>query len=367
MLTLFLNTGSWNYGTSDADGGTITGNVQLGTGSSGTVEAADGGTNTTDVESGGTQRHRGNYGTFEAITGGTVDINSVSVGFLNGSAAFALAAFGTDTTPNGTTVGSGMVEALTGGTVDFTGNLTNAAGATIQAVGLGSTVESGTTTGTLIPNLDDAGTIAALDQGSISLTVSTLTIDPTGLISSNGTGSSVIIAEGSDTNNGTVEATGGGSLSVSENTDGSVNNATVEAIDGGTLTIEHNDVIGTNAATGVIEALNGEIVTLDDDRSDVNDGLIEAANGGTVNIDLVLDQFADGGSGPAGGNFGMFEALAGGTINVEGGSTIDSGGAPWLSAFMRRSISRIPFRTPRSKTSAWSLPRKAARYRSITY
>ena len=106
-----------------------------------------------------------------------------------------------------------------------------------------------------------------------------------------------------------------------------MNNATVEATDGGTLTIEHNDVIGTNAATGVIEALNGGIVTLDDDRSDVNDGLIEAANGGTVNIDLVLDQFADGGSGPAGGNFGMFEALAGGTINVEGGSTIDSGGA----------------------------------------
>ena len=202
--------------------------------------------------------------------------------------------------------------------------MTNASGATIQALGLGSSV----TVGNSISDgsgINNSGTVAALNAGSVSITAETLTNNPGGVISSSGNGSSVSITEGSDTNNGTVEAAGGGGVSVSQNTDGSVNNATVEAIDGGTLTIEHNDVIGTNAATGVIEALNGGIVTLDDDRSDVNDGLIEAVNGGTVNINLALDEFADGGSGPAGGNFGTFEALAGGTINVVGGSTIEGG------------------------------------------
>jgi hypothetical protein len=324
-LTLFLNSGSWNYGLTDADGGQITANVELSTGNLGTVEAANGGTSTTNVDDAGTAGLGGNYGTFEAITGGTVDINGGSVGFLNGSAAFALSVFGTDTAPNGAPLGNGMIEALSGGTVDFTGSVTNAVDATIQAVGLGATVTvaDSISDGSAINN---SGTIAASNGASVSITAETLTNNPGGVISSTGPGSSVSITEGSDTNNGTVEATGGGSVTVSENVDGSVNNATVEATDGGILTIEHNDVIGTNAATGVIEALNGGIVTLDDNRSDVNDGVIEAANGGIVNLDLALDELADGGSGPAGGNFGMFWAMAGGTINVEGGSTIDNGG-----------------------------------------
>ena len=330
-LNLTLETGSWLYGLSDADGGQITADVQQGTGDTGTIEAANGGTNTITVESGGNPAViGGNYGTIQALAGGTIDINGGTAGFLNGSPTAAEAIFGTETAPNGSLLNNGVVQALFGGGVDFTGTLFNAVNATIQAVGHGSTVTVADTVsdGSVVNN---AGTMAALDGASLSITAQTLTNNPGGVISASGTGSSVSIAEGSDTNNGTVQATGGASLTVAQNVDGSVNNATVEATDGGMLTIDHITaeeigVIGTNAATGVIEALNGGIVTLDDDRSDVNDGLIQAVNGGIVNIDLALDQFADGGSGPAGGDFGTFQALTGGTINVVGGSTIDSGG-----------------------------------------
>ena len=44
-LTLFLNTGSWNYGVNEAaDGGTIAYNAQSGSGNSGMIEAVNGGT-----------------------------------------------------------------------------------------------------------------------------------------------------------------------------------------------------------------------------------------------------------------------------------------------------------------------------------
>jgi large repetitive protein len=328
-LNLSLETGSWNYGLSNADGGTITAHLQLGTGNSGTIEASSGGTNTIDVDGGGNASAiGGNYGTIQALAGGIIDINGETSGFLNSSAAFALSVFGTTMAPNGTALGNGMIEAL-GGAVNFTGSVTNAVNATVEAVGAGSTVTVADTIsdGSIVNN---SGTIAALNGASISITVQTLTNNAGGMISSAGVGSTFAITEGNDTNNGTVEAAGGGSLTLSENVDGSVNNALVEAINGGMLTIDHVTaaevgVIATNAATGVIEALNGGIVTLDDDRSDLNYGLIQAANGGIVNIDLALDAFADGGSGAAGGNFGTFQALAGGTVNVIGGSAIEAG------------------------------------------
>ena len=250
------------------------------------------------------------------INGGTVTVES-----------------GVTLTMDNVTLNGTFVHVGPGASLDLVGTIDNGVNSAIQAVGPGSTVTS-TNSISDGSGINNTGTIGALDGASISITVETLTNNPGGVISSTSPGSTFAITEGNDTNNGTVEAIGGGSLTVSENVDGSVNNGLVEAFDGGILTIEHNHgtgsaatgVIGTNAVTGVIEALNGGIVTLDDNRSDVNDGLIQAANGGIVNIVLELDQFADGGSGPAGGNFGTFQALAGGTINVQGGSTIDSGG-----------------------------------------
>ncbi|MGO9329637.1 MAG: beta strand repeat-containing protein, partial [Steroidobacteraceae bacterium] len=159
--------GSANYGTIEADGGTLIINHAAGSSAtnetSGVVEALDGGTVTLNDN-----RSEQNLGTIEADDG-TINLN---LAYDTGS-------------------GGGnfdMIEAISGGTVNITGGTANESGATIEANGSGSTVNFSDTLADA--SIENIGTILAENGGTVKFT-DTIVSNASGTIEASGAGSTI--------------------------------------------------------------------------------------------------------------------------------------------------------------------------------
>jgi len=174
-------------------------------------------------------------------------------------------------------------------TLTLSGPTTIASEAKIVAIGSAAAISiAGSTT------LTNDGTIAACDQGSISIDVNTL-------INGSATNSAALIDAGR-----------GGNVTITEEASGSQNFGTMLARDGGIIVVDH---LGgaTNEATGVLKAADHGTFIDNGNESLVNDGLVEAVRFGTFIFNLAGVE-PDG----PGGNFGTMRAVGGGHFIVTG-------------------------------------------------
>jgi hypothetical protein len=280
-------------GTIDADGGAVDIEINnANTTNSGLIEAVDGGVVIIDVNADGS----GNYGTVEADDGMVVINNNIGSGDASGG-------------------NFGTIEAINGGTVTLNYGITNRAGATIEAIDPGSTVDfnEGQTKnlGTIEATGVDANvnfTDGMVDNFSLIIAENDGAISFTTVMMTNEAGA-------------TVEATSGGSIGWV--TGGVDNFGTFEA-NGGTITFDGSIGI-TNEIGGVFEArAGGSIIFKTDGIGSVNNngGMIEADSGGVITFDATL-------TGAQNSNGGIIEAEAGGTIIIDGfagGNALFNGG-----------------------------------------
>ena len=279
---------------------------------------------------GGTQINGAGSGTLMVELGGKVDITGTG-------ATFDGLIVTDDNATDGIDMASGAILTLDGGTQingDAPGTLTVESGGELDVETLGSSTLSSpdatlndvnvTNYGAIDVGATTSGAILALD-GDTSIIGGTLTIgsisgSDSGTIEVSGSTSNITIDLNTLTSGlgSTIEAIAGGTLTISESVSGSANYGTIEA-DGGTLTINHvNGSSATNETTGLVEALDGGTVTLNDNRSQENLGTLEADDG-TLNLNFAYD------TGSGGGNFGTIEAISSGTVN----STVNiTGGIP---------------------------------------
>ncbi len=222
-----------------------------------------------------------NANVVEAESGGTLllqgVINNTSSGQVLVGAGSTLILDGA-TINDGTLTNSGMTEVNQPGTSELQSvTVSNAAGATFEATGLDAllTLSDG--------SLDNFGTVIATAQGAMSFRAEQFTNEA----------------------GATFEATAGGSITYDT---GTVTNDGSVVADGGTVTFEGSLEINNNAGA-VIEATdNGRIVMFGGDGiSLINAGMLEALNGGTISLDQVAVT-NDGGT---------IAALADGTIIIE--------------------------------------------------
>ena len=194
-----------------------------------------------------------NSGVLEAAAGGTLQIDDA----LNNLGTI-LADGGTVNIADGANAGVqnfGLVEAIDGGGVSITGSLTNAAGATVEALGTGSTVS-------LTGYLSNAsgGTMEAVNGGTLDLN----------------------ITDGGSNNYGTIVADGGtvnlDATGITVNPNGGGNFGMMEAVDGGTL-----NITGGIPNSGTIEAIGlGATVNLEAGTTTNTGGTLAALDGGTL-------------------------------------------------------------------------------------
>ena len=230
---------------------------------------------------------------------GTVDLTGTSAltGVAMTNSGLLEATGGTLTVDPSTVTNTGTLEATTGGTLDLDGiSITNTSGSVTVDAGSTLDLDGTTITGGTLTNagtVDSTGTsaltgVAVTNSGLLETTTGTLTVDPSTV-----------------TNTGTLEATTGGTLDLDAisvtNTGGSV---TVNAgstldlqsttITGGTLSNSGTvDLTGTSALTGVavtnsglLEATSGTLTV--DPSTVTNTGTLEATTGGTLNLDGII-------------------------------------------------------------------------------
>ena len=305
----------------------------------GLIEAFVGGTVTIDVNANGSR----NNGTIEA-DGGTVIINSNA----GGGGAHGGGNYGT-------------IEAIDGGTVTLNGGITNYAGATIEAIDPGSAVDfsEGETEnlGTIKVDgadaqvnftsgmVDNFNLIVAENDGTISLASVQLT-NEAGAIFEATQGGTIDYNTGGVTNDGIIEAdhngaiTFEGQIGITNESDG-----TIEALSGGAIVFKSSGIGSVSNEGGKIVASGGGTITFDSSLNGLqnqNGGVIEAGVNGTVTIEAVHVQ-NDGGTIEAVGgcavvklegatiNFGTLESSGGGVIEAVSGTntfmnvTIDGG------------------------------------------
>ena len=226
--TLIINevaNGSANYGTIEAiDGGSLTINHDNGSSAtneaSGVVEALDGGTVTFNDN-----RSEQNLGTIEADDG-TININFVyDIGSGGGN-------FGT-------------IEAISSGTVNITGGITNESGATIEANGSGSIVNLSDTLSDA--SIENIGTILAENGGTVEFT-DAFVPNAGGTITASGTGSTIDLSF-TRINDGALTIGSGATLDVE------APGATLDGVNvtnNGTMTVNGSllDVTSTSTVSG---------------------------------------------------------------------------------------------------------------------
>ena len=309
-------------GSIEADGGSIDIEINnANTTNNGLIEALDGGTVTIDVNANGSR----NNGTIEADNG-TVIINSNAGG---GGGDHGGGNYGT-------------IEAIDGGTVAINGGITNRAGATIEAIDPGSTVDfsEGETEnlGTIKADgtdaqvnftsgmLDNSDLIVAENGGAISL-ASVLLTNEAGAVFEATRGGTIDYNTGGVTNDGIIEADHNGAITFKGQI-GITNEAggVIEALSGGSITFSTSGIGSvTNAAGGLIEASSGGTIIFDSTLNGAqNAGTIMAGAGGTV----IIDGFEGGNglfNGDGMGGVGTIEAIGAGAKIELAGATIIGG------------------------------------------
>ncbi len=316
-------------GTIDADSGSIDIEINnANTINNGLIEAVDGGAVTIDVNADGSSNH----GTIEADNG-TVVINNNIGGGGGGSASGG---------------NFGTIEAINGGTVDINGGITNRAGATIEANDPGSTVDFsegqtknlGTIEATGVDAqvnftsgmVDNFNLIIAESDGAISF-ISVMITNEAGAMVEATSGGSIGWMTGGVDNSGTFDADNGtitfaGSIGITNETGG-----IFEASNGGSITFGTSGTGSvTNASGGLIEALSGGTITFDSSLNGAqNTGTIVADAGGTT----IIDGFSggnglsnDGGIIEATGTAAVVQlasaTIIGGTLETSGGGVIEA-------------------------------------------
>ena len=295
----------------------------------GTIDAANNGTITIDINADGSK----NYGLIEADSG-TVIINS------NGGGGG-----GDDGGGN-----YGTIEAINGGTVTINSGITNRAGATIEAIDPGSTIDfsegetdnlgtikaDGTDAQVNFTNgmVDNSDLIVAENDGAISL-ASVLLTNEAGAVFEATQGGTIDYNTGGVTNDGIIEAdhngaiTFEGQIGITNKSDG-----TIEALSGGSIVFKSSGVGSVSNDGGMIVASGGGTITFDatlNGAENIDGGIIEAGAGGTI----IIDGFA-GGNGLS-NDGGFIEAIGagakvdlvgatiiGGTLETSGGGVIEA-------------------------------------------
>jgi len=265
-LNLNINDGdSNNYGTVKADGGTI--NI-----------------NATDLTV-NTNGDGGNFGTSEAVDGGTLTITG---GIPNSGMIEAIGLGATVNLEGGGPANTGTLEARDGGTLVLSNITVSNAGGTIEAIGSDAAVnlEGATITG---------GTLATSGGGIIETPTGTstfvgVTIADGSFIETND-GTSIDL-QGTTTLGGTVTLEGGGTFTLAgtgaEITRAAGANATLDNLG----TISGAGTIGTGGMAlvndGVIDANDVDATLTLDPTSLTNDGTLEAINNATLAVDVNI-------------------------------------------------------------------------------
>ena len=263
-------------------------------------------------------------GTLSALNGGTIVVGTGGLGIAGTTASSAtVTVSGTHSTlrdSGGINVGlcgAGLLQVLTGSTIELTGSNGITAGVSVSAAtgtvvvsGTGSVLQLDSTAGGMTIGNSGQGTVEALNGGTIAMN------GTGGIIVGSGTGSNLLEVSGT----GAVlnQSTNGARIAVGGAAAGS---GTLEVLAGGTMVLN-----GTRAAS---DALTGFVV-----------GKLGA---GTVLVDgigssLTLGASATIGYGAAGmltvnagtlsdaGNFIVsFTTSAAGTVTLQGGGLIDAG------------------------------------------
>jgi hypothetical protein len=285
-----------------------------------------------------------NYGTEEAVAGGTLNLTDNSGGVGNYSGGMIEANSGTVLITGGVD-NSGIIEAIGGGTltVNIDNDNNNNGG-----VGNFGTIEADDGTISIVATVTDAvvlnsgnGTIEAIDGGTVSISVN-VTNEIGGIIEANDAVATVDLNDGY-TNYGTIETANGGIVNITGLDGDTVNYGLIEAIDG---TINLN-ITGYGINDGTVEAGAGgtivwnRIATVENPLGG-NHNLVEAIDGGSITYSgsggnygtseasgdgsSITYNLAEGDSTQLNSGNATIEALAGGTITFNGG-TVNNGNA----------------------------------------
>jgi hypothetical protein len=279
-----------NQKTISASGGTLT--IQpntSGVSNTGLIEAQSGST----LALIGTYTNTG--GTIEALDGGTVSLDGglISGGTLTttGTGMFTTPPGGDNPMLNGVT-NSGLINIPGGASATVQGTITN--NGTFQVSGQlffsGSVTIKGTGT-----ELLQGGTLQ-LAGGTDSLTnlqlihgggtILDLPLTNQGTIEADNTSTRLSLQGSTTTNTATLEASGGGTLDISNNETVNNTGSTIEALTGSTVLLEGTVNGGTlkTSGTGVIESENGTL-----------DGTVNVpTNTGKLNVAPAFDLFLQG-------------------------------------------------------------------------
>ncbi len=268
----------------------------------------------------------GNAGLLEALSGGTLTIDSGvnntgtvkadggTVTF-NGSAAVLNATGGTMTADGGTLV------------FDTTGGVTNQAGATIEAL------DGGVLQFETAITLDNAGTIELTD-GTLALG-GNMTLDGGGNVTlSDDTDNAVMLNDGSgnaiESDGSAVTLTNVDNTIAGAGTIGDANltlinetHGTIDADDAAPLILDTGDNLITNL--GLLEATAGGTLEIESEVANTG-GTISASGAGSV-VDLIGVVITDGTLETSAG--GVIETLSGTStligVTIDGGSTLEAG------------------------------------------
>jgi hypothetical protein len=268
----------------------------------GTIEAANLATITIDLKGDST-----NAGVIEGFNGGVITLNGNGHGFTN----------------------QFLIEALDGGGISIVGDVTNLAGASIEAIGPNAFIDVSNGT------VDNQGgaRIEASHRGSITFDSETVTNESGAKIEAKDLGT-ITFDVGSVTNDAKIEAkhygsiTFEGSVFVKNNSDG-----TIEATKYGGITLDggdgsHAGASGENDGGTIIAKDHGTITFENIGFTNQDGGTIEAKDAGTVIIKSAPGApaiFNDEGTIEAVGLGSTIQIIDnatvhGGALNVDGGA-----------------------------------------------
>jgi hypothetical protein len=286
------------------------------------------------------------------INGGTIDADSPA-----GTGTLILNGSGGTTNADGTT--GGLMEATSGGTLEIDditidnlrGKIT-ADGGTVELVG-GAVVEGGTlselSSGTLETGSGQTATLNGTTHGALTISAGstyTASNNETTYILGTITDKGTIQVIGGDGDNGILylnaattlsgggvvtmtSATGGGGAYVEDNGEtltnadtiegtGTIGNGTLAVINGGTIDVD------SSAGTGILVLDGSGGIT---NANGATAGLLEATSGGTLEIDDITVNNAGGAITANDGTVQVLDAtIQGGTLNALGGGTMASAG-----------------------------------------
>lgn len=274
-----------------------------------------------------------NHGTVDAtsVLGNHLIVQTGTAGTTN-TATMEASSGGTLELQNSVTNTGGTIQALAGtgpsagGTVLLNG--ANVTGGTVQALGTGVNAGVIVSTGATLNGLTTAGTVQVPNNNTLTLVG---TINNTGALQLNSVGNVTQLLA-----SGTVTLKGGGTLTLSDNSQNFVFGAAGTALVNQDNTISGSGNIGNSAMGFVNDAIvnatsahGNHLIIKTAAAGATNLGTMEASSGGTLDIESIVNN-------TNGTTNGTIEALAGGVVLLKGatirGGTLTSIGSGVISS-----------------------------------